>query len=157
AVLLPLNESDVERAVEQLVGEQRAEAIAVCLLWAFRNPRHEHHVRDIVRRLAPQVHVAISSDVAPVPGEYERSSATVIDAYVGKVAQNYLVELSHLLRDHGYGGSMLVMQGYGGLVPIREAALRPVGMIECGPAAGLVGAQYLASILRNENVIAADM
>jgi N-methylhydantoinase A len=157
AVLLPLDEGDVERAVQKLVGEEQVEAIAVCLLWAFRNSRHECRVRDIIGHMASQVHVAISSDVAPVPGEYERTSATVIDAYVGRVTQNYLDELSQLLRAHGYRGSMLVMQGYGGLVPIREAASRPVGMIECGPAAGLVGAQYLASILGDENVIAADM
>jgi N-methylhydantoinase A len=157
AVLLPLNEGDVERAVQKLVGQKQVEAIAVCFLWAFRNPRHESRVRDIIGRMAPQIHVAISSDVAPVPGEYERTSATVIDAYVGRVTQSYLDELSQLLRANGYRGSMLVMQGYGGLVPIREATSRPVGMIECGPAAGLVGAQHLAGILGDENVIAADM
>ena len=107
--------------------------------------------------LAPQVHVSISSEVAPAPGEYERTSATVIDAYVGRVTQAYLAELTQLLGDSGYGDPVLVMQGYGGLVPIAEAAARPVGMIECGPAAGVVGAHHLAGILGDNNVIAADM
>ncbi len=157
AILWPLHERDVEDAVERLVGKEQVEAISVCLLWSFRNSEHEQQVRNIVHRLAPHVHVAISSEVAPVPGEYERTSATVIDAYVGRVTQAYLAELTQLLGDSGYGGPVLVMQGYGGLVPIAEAAARPVGMIECGPAAGIVGAQHLAGILGDKNVIAADM
>ena len=157
AIVQPLDERDVEAAVERLVGKEQVEAIGVCLLWSFRNAEHEQRIRNIVNRLAPQVHVAISSEVAAVPGEYERTSATVIDAYVGKVTQAYLAELTQLLGDSGYGGPVLVMQGYGGLVPIAEAAARPVGMIECGPAAGVVGAQHLAGILGDTNVIAADM
>jgi N-methylhydantoinase A len=157
AILQPLNERDVEVAVQHLVVREHCEAISVCLLWSFRNPVHEQRVREIVRRLVPQVHVAISAETAPVPGEYERTSATVIDAYVGWVTQAYLSELSELLRENGYGGPVLVMQGYGGLVPIAEAAARPVGMIESGPAAGVVGAQFLASLLGDTNVIAADM
>ncbi len=157
AILQPLDEHDVEAAVERLVGREQVEAIGVCLLWSFRNPAHEQRIREIVRGLAPQVHLAISSDVAPAPGEYERTSATVIDAYVGRVTQAYLAELTQLLGENGYSGPVLVMQGYGGLVPIAEAAARPVGMIECGPAAGVVGAQFLAGILGDTNVIAADM
>jgi N-methylhydantoinase A len=157
AVLEALDIGDVEAAVERLVGREQVEAIAVCLLWSFRNPAHERRVRDVIRRLAPHIHVAISSEVAPVPGEYERTSASVIDAYVGRVTKSYLAELTDLLAGAGYAGPLLVMQGYGGLVPITEAAARPVGMIECGPAAGIVGAQYLAQVLGDKNVIAADM
>jgi N-methylhydantoinase A len=157
AVLEALDIRDVEAAVDRLVGREQVEAIAVCLLWSFRNPSHERQVREIIRRLAPDVHVAISSEVAAVPGEYERTSASVIDAYVGRVTKSYLTELTDLLAAAGYGGAVLVMQGYGGLVPIAEAAARPVGMIECGPAAGVVGAQHLAAALGDKNVIAADM
>src|SRR5262245_55260015 len=89
-VLELLNEADVEAAVRRLAEEQQVDALSVCLLWAFRNPVHEQRIREIIRQMAPNVHIAISSDVAPVPGEYERSSATVIDAYVGKVTQEYL-------------------------------------------------------------------
>lgn len=157
AVLEPLNEKDVEDAVATLVGEQQVEAISVCLLWAFRNAAHEQRIREIISSLAPNVHIAISSEVAPVPGEYERSSATVIDAYVGKVTQDYLSELTEFLGQNGYHGALLVMQGYGGLVPVVEAASRPIGMLECGPAAGVVGALFLADILGDRNTIAADM
>jgi N-methylhydantoinase A len=157
AVVQPLDEQDVERAVDRLVRAEKVDAIAVCLLWSVRNPQHEHKVRDIVRQRAPHVHVAISSDVASTPGEYERTSATVIDAYVGPVTQAYLAELTQLLEANSYRDPVLVMQGYGGLVPIAEAAARPLRMLECGPAAGMVGAQYLAAALGDRNVIAADM
>jgi N-methylhydantoinase A len=157
AIVAPLDEADAATAVERLVGREQVEAIGVCLLWSFRNPAHELRIREIVHALAPSVHVSISADVAPVPGEYERTSATVIDAYVGRVTRSYLDELTELLGKEGYGGPLLVMQGYGGLVPVAEAAARPVGMIECGPAAGIVGAQFLAGLLGDANVIAADM
>jgi N-methylhydantoinase A len=157
AVLHPLDEPDVERAIDKLVQTEKVDAIGVCLLWSIRNPQHERTVRDIIGRRAPHVHVAISSDVASTPGEYERTSATVIDAYVGPVTQAYLIELTKLLAANGYREPVLVMQGYGGLVPIAEAAARPLRMLECGPAAGMVGAQYLATVLGDRNVIAADM
>jgi N-methylhydantoinase A len=157
AVVQPLDEQDVVPAVDRLVRAEKVDAIAVCLLWSVRNPQHEHKVRDIVRQRAPHVHVAISSDVASTPGEYERTSATVIDAYVGPVTQAYLAELTQLLEANSYRDPVLVMQGYGGLVPIAEAAARPLRMLECGPAAGMVGAQYLAAALGDRNVIAADM
>lgn len=157
AVLCPLNEKDVERAVDRLVRDEEVAAIGVCFLWSFRNPQHERKVRDIIGQRAPHAHVALSSDVASTMGEYERTSATVIDAYVGPVTQSYLKQLTQLLEASSYRNPVLVMQGYGGLVSIAEAAARPIRMLECGPAAGMVGAQYLASVLGDRNVIAADM
>jgi N-methylhydantoinase A len=156
-IVLNLDRESVEAAVRLLVEEQSVEAIAVCLLWSFRNPAHEQQVREIVRRIAPKVHVSISCEVAPVAGEYERTSTTVINAYVGIVTGNYLDDLSSLLMSNGYRGSLVVMQGYGGLVPVKEAMLKPVGMIECGPAAGVISAQFLSRSLGESNVIAADM
>jgi N-methylhydantoinase A len=156
-VVLDLDEKSVEKAVRQLVDGQDVEAIAVCLLWSFRNPRHEVRVREIIQRLAPGVHVSISCEIAPVAGEYERSSTTVINAYAGRVTKNYLDDLSKLLTRNGYHGSLVVMQGYGGLIHVDEAALKPVGMIECGPAAGVISAQFMGRALDAPNVIAADM
>lgn len=155
-VLEPLDESSVAEAVARLI-EQGVSAIAVCLLWSFRNPAHERRVREIIARLAPSAEVSISCEVAPVPGEYERSSTTVINAYAAQVTRAYLDQLGSLLRAGGYLGPLLVMQGYGGLVPVGEAAQRPVGMIECGPAAGMTGARHIGGVLGQSNIIAADM
>jgi N-methylhydantoinase A len=157
AVVLTLNEDDVARVTHRLVHEHKVEAIAVCLLWSFRNPTHEQLVRDIIYRIAPRIHVSLSSEVAPILGEYERTSTTVINAYAGSVTKAYLNDLARLLSADGYGGPLLVMQGYGGLVPVDVAAARPVGMIESGPAAGMVGSQFFSQLLGEPNVIAADM
>jgi N-methylhydantoinase A len=155
-VLEPLDEEAVERAVADLLA-RGVQAFAVCLLWSFRHPAHEQRVREIVRRVAPGCEVSISCEVAPVPGEYERTSTTVINAYCSGVTRAYLEQLGALLSGAGYGGELLVMQGYGGLLPVDEAAQRPVGMIECGPAAGMIGARFLGEVLEDGNIIAADM
>jgi N-methylhydantoinase A len=155
-ILEALDESSVEDAVKELLAEG-VQAFAVCLLWSFRNPAHELRIREIVQRIAPGAEVSISCEIAPVPGEYERTSTTVINAYCVGVTRSYLEQLDRLLTEAGYGGELLVMQGYGGLLPMAEAARRPVGMIECGPAAGMIGARFLGDVLADSNIIAADM
>jgi N-methylhydantoinase A len=156
-VVTPLDTAAVERAVRHLVGERQVEAIAVSFLWSFFNPAHEQAVREIIRRVAPDTYVTLSSDIAPVPGEYERTSTTVINAYAGRITRDYLTSLEHLLQQAGYRGQTMVMQGYGGLLPVEEAADRAVGMIESGPAAGVIGARYLGDLMGERNIIAADM
>ena len=146
-----------ERAVRFLVGEKKVEAIAVSFLWSFFNPSHERAVRDLIGKIAPQTYVTLSSDIAPVPGEYERTSTTVINAYAGRITRDYLNALEQLLGENGYRGQTMVMQGYGGLLPAGEAAERAVGMIECGPAAGVIGAKFLGDLMGDKDIIAADM
>jgi N-methylhydantoinase A len=156
AVLEPLDEADAAAAIASLL-EQGVSAIAVCLLWSFRNPAHERRIRELVKREAPGVQVSISSEIAPVPGEYERTSTTVINAYAAQIARDYLEELDALLKREGFDGPLLVMQGYGGLVPVGEALERPVGMIECGPAGGMIASRYWGKLLEHDSIIAADM
>ena len=92
-----------------------------------------------------------------MPGEYERASTTVINAYAGQIASEYITSLQALLRGRGYDGPLLVMQGYGGLLPAEEAAARAVGMLECGPAAGVIGSRHLGRLMEDEDIIACDM
>ncbi len=157
AVLKELDVPAVEAAVSHLVESKGVDAIAVCFLWSFYNTAHEHAVREIVGRLAPDAYVTLSSDIAPVPGEYERTSTTVINAYAGRISRDYLTDLGELLAAEGYKGPLLVMQGYGGLLPAVEAADRAVGMIESGPAAGVIGSQFLGDQMGDRDIIAADM
>jgi len=157
AVLRALDIEATEKAVRHLVEDKGAEALAVCFLWSFYNPAHEQAVRDVIERVAPGTYVSLSSDIAPVPGEYERTSTTVINAYAGNIAADYLNNLQELITAEGYSGPLLVMQGYGGLLPAKEAANRAVGMIECGPAAGVIGSRYLGQMMDDGDVIAADM
>src|SRR5690606_21333514 len=120
-------------------------------------PSHERKLREIIERVAPHVYVSLSSDIAPVPGEYERTSTTVINAYAGRVTRDYLTNLQELLHGVGYRAPIMVMQGYGGLLPSDEAAVRAVGLVECGPAAGVIGAKFLGDLMGDRDVIAADM
>ena len=156
-VLRALDVEATEKAVRQLVEDKGVKALAVCFLWSFYNPSHEQAVRDVIERVAPGTYVSLSSDIAPVPGEYERTSTTVINAYAGNIAADYLNNLQELITAEGYSGPLLVMQGYGGLLPAKEAASRAVGLIECGPAAGVIGSRYLGQMMDDADVIAADM
>ena len=112
---------------------------------------------ELIREVAPGIYVTLSSEIAPVPGEYERASTTVINAYAGRIASDYITSLQALLRGRGYDGPLLVMQGYGGLLPAEEAAERAVGMLECGPAAGVIGSRHLGRLMEDEDIIACDM
>ena len=156
-VIEELDEAGVEQAVSELLDEHRVESVAVALLWSFANPVHEQRIRSIIRAHDPDVHVSVSSEVAPVPGEYERTSTTVINAYAGQVVSNYINNLQELLGEFNYRGPVLVMQGYGGLLPAEQAAGRAVNMVECGPVAGVIGSKFLGDGMGDSNIIAADM
>jgi len=156
SVLLELDEKATERALRYLL-EQGVGAVAVCLLWSFYNDRHEKRIAEILKQINPDIYTSLSCEVAPVLGEYERTSTTVINAYAGRVAHDYLTRLQQELDEAGYRGPVLVMQGYGGLLPAAEAADFCVGLIEGGPAAGVIGSKYLGELMGDFDIIAADM
>ena len=151
-----LDPADAERAVDALLAE-RVEAIAVCLLHSFSNPAHELAIRDIVQRRAPDVPVCISYEVLPEIKEYERTSTTVINAYVTPVVSTYLRALRERLDRAGVRASLLLMQSNGGLTTDAAAARRPVDIIESGPAGGVVGAQALARKQGPPKIVTFDM
>lgn len=157
AEITPLDEAAVRAAVQDLVRNQGVDAIAVSYLWGFANAAHESRTKALVNEIAPDVYVCTGSDIAPGPGEYERTSTTVINAYAGRVVRDYVTNLGALLKQNGYDGTLLVMQGYGGLLPGPEAAERAVGMLECGPVAGVIGSKLLGEVMGDRNIIAADM
>lgn len=154
--VLVADEADVAAAVEELVAAG-VEAIGVCLLWSFAAPEAESLVEVVARRSHARLFVTSSHRVAPVMGEYERTSTTALNARLGPVVAAYLRRLRVGLEEHGFAGRLLVMQAYGGLLPMMEAAARPIGMIESGPVAGLLGSKAVADSLDIRDVIAADM
>lgn len=156
ATLAAADDAEIAEAVEALLA-RGAEAIGVCLLWAFRNPANEEAVGRVVRRLRPGMFLTLSHEIAPIVGEYERMSTVAMNARLGPRVARYLETLRDGLRAAGFGGSLLVMQAYGGLVPFETAATRPVGMIESGPVSGLVGSRALGETMGFRNIIAADM
>ena len=132
------------------------EAVAVCLLFAFRDASHERAVAEELRRRLPRARVVASHEVAPEFREYERASTTAIDAYLGPVVSQYL----QALRTAAGGAGLpepLVMGSSGGVVSVDEAAAHPALALVSGPAAGVVGAARLARLAGIENAISLDM
>src|SRR6476469_2890864 len=133
-----------------------ADAIAVCLLFAFRDASHERAVAAELRRRHPGVHVVASHEVAPEFREYERASTTAADAYLGPVTARYLRALAAGAREAGLP-EPLVMLSSGGVASVLEAAAHPATILVSGPAGGVVGAGLLARRAGFDNAIAFDM
>jgi N-methylhydantoinase A len=152
----PLDEASVEHAARFLV-EQGVEAIAVCLLHSYLSPVHEQRVKEIVARVAPDVILCISAEVLPVINEYERTSTTVINAYVRPIVERYLNRLIAEVKRGGIDAPLLLMQSNGGLTTARAAAVTPMHIIESGPAAGVVGVQALCRLVGIDKAISFDM
>ncbi len=150
------DDAQIEQATRQLLDEG-VEAVGVSMLWSFVNSTTERQIAEVVRRVRPDLFLTLSHEIAPVVGEYERTSTVALNAGLGPVVGRYLENLRRRLEEAGFGGTLLVAQAYGGLLPFDEAAERPVGMIESGPVSGLVGSQSLGELIGFRNIIAADM
>jgi N-methylhydantoinase A len=137
------------------LGED-VEAVAVCLLFAFRDASHERVVAAELRRRLPGRRVVASHEVAPEFREYERASTTAIDAYLGPVVSGYLEALRTACGEAGLR-EPLVMGSSGGVVSLEEAAAHPARALVSGPAAGVVGAARIARLAGVENAISLDM
>lgn len=151
-----LDPRSVARAVATL-GRAKVEAIAVCYLHAWRDPRHERLTRAALGRALPGVYVTLSSDVLPQIKEYERVCTTVVNAYVGPILADYLARLGRRLNEAGYRGPVLVMQSHGGVAPIAEAARLAAGAVLSGPAGGVAASRYCARLLGVGDLIPFDM
>ncbi|MBI4478312.1 MAG: hydantoinase/oxoprolinase family protein, partial [Acidobacteria bacterium] len=151
-----LDPADAERAVDALLAE-KVDAIAVCLLHSFTNPVHELMIGDIIRRKAPGLACSISCEVLPEIKEYERTSTTVVNAYVMPIVAHYLRALRMGLDVKGVRARLLLMQSNGGLTTDTAAAKRPMNIIESGPAGGVIGAQALAHAKHLPKIITFDM
>src|ERR1700682_4382733 len=151
-----LDPKDAERAVDVLLAE-KVEAIAVCLLNSFANPRHELMIKEILTRKAPNLKMSVSYEVLPEIKEYERTSTTVINAYVMPIVASYLAAMRKGLDAAGIPARLLLMQSNGGLTTNTAAIERPMNIVESGPAGGVVGAQALARVMQLDKIIIFDM
>jgi N-methylhydantoinase A len=133
-----------------------AEAVAVCLLFSFRDPSHEVSVAEVVRRRLPGAHVVASHEVSPEFREFERASTTAVDAYLGPVLSRYLGSLVERCAEAGLA-EPLVMRSSGGVATVAEGAAHPAWVLISGPAAGAVGAARVARAAGIENAISLDM
>ncbi|MEM3944175.1 MAG: hydantoinase/oxoprolinase family protein [Thermofilaceae archaeon] len=152
-VLKPLNQAEVEELGLKL-RELGVESAAVCLLHSYLRPEHEELAGRILSKHVR--YVSLSHRVAPEPREYERASTTLVNAVLQPLVSRYLTSLAGELEGIGVRG-LYLMSSSGGLVDSREAAERPVQIIESGPAAGAVAAAELARMLGLGRVISFDM
>lgn len=155
-VVVSLNEDQAREVVRDILA-QGVRAIAVSLLWSFRNPVHERRLRDIILEEDPSIFVALSSEVSPRIREFARNSTTIMSTQIGPGLALYLSELEGKLKDRGLTGSLLVMQSSGGAIAAGEAAASAITTIGGVLTGGVVGCVHLANQLGHKNVIATDV
>lgn len=132
-------------------------SVGICFLHSYRNPANERIVGAALQRLLPSLYISLSSDVAPQIREYLRASTTSANAYAVPITRPYLSELEKRLKREAYPSKALIMISSGGVVGPETAGRLPVRMVESGPAAGALGATYIARELGEPNLLAFDM
>ena len=156
SVLRPLDPAQARAAVAQL-GALGVEAIAICLLHAYRNPGHERELAGLCADLLPGVPVSCSSDVVPEIREYERTSTTSANVYVMPMMSRYLDDLERKLQELGIPGRLYVMMSAGGIATPETAKRVPIRLVESGPAAGALAAARMARQVGEERLLSFDM
>src|SRR5690349_18208752 len=155
-VVVPLNEAEAEAAIRRLV-EAGVEAIGVCFLWSFKRAEHELRVKEMIRAIAPGLFVSCSVEIAPKWGEYERVTATALNAYIGPVMARYLGSLDRELKAAGYARPLQITQCGGGSISVAEAMHSPLLTLDSGPVSGVTGSVQLGRAMGCPNVITTDM
>jgi len=156
SIVAPLNESDVVAAGERLV-DAGIEAVAVCLINSYRNPLHERRIEDILRARFPQLLLTASHTVLPERKEYERTSTTVVNAYLLAAMRSYLHNLAAGLRAIGIEAPVRVITSNGGMLGADTACQKPVFVVASGPAGGVIGAARLGAARGERDLVAFDM
>jgi N-methylhydantoinase A len=155
-VLKPLDEQSADATIGALKAAG-VESVAVCLLHAYANPVHERRLGELLRQRFAGAYVSLSHEILREFREYERTSTTVLNSYVGPLVSRYLVSLEKLLGEGGFKGTFRVMQSNGGLMSAETAKKMPVTMMESGPVAGVIAAASLGESLDCRHIISFDM
>jgi N-methylhydantoinase A len=153
--VVPLDPASVRRALDRML-DFGVESIAVCLLHSYRNPEHEHLCRDIIAKHAPHLFVTLSSELAPIAGEYERASTAVINAYVAPRVVPYLRGLELQLGELGLR-KLLIVQSNGGVASVAQIVRRPVAMLLSGPAAAAGALIHYQHEAENRHLISLEV
>lgn len=155
-VLTPLDESATRKVIIQL-KQQNVQGIAICFLHAYVNPAHERRAAELAAEIYPEAHISISSDIVREWREFERTSTTVLNAYVKPKMATYLSALRNGLSERHYQGTLNIMQSSGGMTSGQAAQNVPIRTLESGPAGGVIGAAALGTKLGFPNLVAADV
>jgi N-methylhydantoinase A len=152
-----IREKEVAAITRRLV-KSGIQSIAISFLHSYANPDHEKSAKKVISKNAKRgIEVSISSEILPEWREYERTSATVINAYTQPRTSKYMHTIEDVLRKKGFSSRLFIMQSSGGLTTVDNASRYPVRIIESGPAAGALAAAYLGKLTGAENSISFDM
>jgi N-methylhydantoinase A len=152
----PIDEAEV-RELARMIRASGAQAVALSLLFSYVRTDHEDRVSEILAEELPGIPVSVSSDVAPIWREYERSSTTIADAYLRPLFGGYVASLDHALREAGMKGEWTLMKSNGGAMLSGAAAESPIQTVMSGPAGGMIAAEHVARALGELNVLTLDM
>lgn len=155
-IIQPLDVDEVISVIDKLVA-YGVESVGVCLFNSPLNPVHEQKIGQLLRERAPQLYISLSSEIVCMLKETERSSEVAMNAYVMPIVVRYMKSLVSDLASIGVKKSIYIMQSSGGMTTPEASMDRPIEIIECGPAAGVVGCHYLAGKLGIDNIITFDM
>ena len=155
-VLKSLDEISAVETIGALKAKD-VESVAVCLLHSYANAEHERRVGELLRRHFPEAYVSLSHEILREFREYERTSTTVLNSYVGPLVSRYLISLEKMLSAAGFCGTFRVMQSNGGVMSAETAKKMPVTMMESGPVAGVIAAARLGEALGCRQIISFDM
>lgn len=155
-VEIALDQASLDAAISRL-KQDGVEAVAICYLHAYKDPKHERASAEAVKAAMPEAYVTISADVLPQIKEYERVSTTAVNAYVGPAVGRYLSNLENRLSEAGYEGPVLIILSHGGVAPVQDTIRLAAGTVLSGPAGGVAGARRSAELLNAPNLIPFDM
>lgn len=155
-ILTPPDPESVATVVDTL-REANVEAVAIAFLHAYRNPANERAVADAIRAALPGVAISLSSDIAPIAGEYERTSTTAADAFTKPLVRSYVGELERAIGESGIPAALYLMLSSGEIASARTAMARPIRLLESGPAAGAIAAAYIGRLAGHDDVLSLDM
>jgi len=155
--IVPLNRADVMEAIRRLIEDDKVEAIAVSLIHAWANPRHEEEIRALSAEADPRrkVYWSFGSSLSQVAGEYARANTAILNSYLGPTVERYLKGLETKLQSGGLKGPLLIMQGNGGVA--HREHVSAIANLQSGPAGGMIASAYVAGVLKHKNVITTDM
>lgn len=156
AVVKPLQEQALINSLEAL-RDEGIEALAICFLFSFKNPDHEQRAAQLASKILPDCFISISSDIYPQYREYERTSTTVVNSYLGPKVSTYLQRMSDALVNIGVQVPLHMMQSNGGIISWTEATRMPCRIVESGPAAGVIAAAHIGKSIGRGNIISFDM
>ncbi|XEN35245.1 N-methylhydantoinase A (plasmid) [Ensifer sp. WSM1721] len=155
-VRIPFNPDSVAAAA-RVFAEEGVEAVAICLLHSYANPAHESAAKAELKRHLPDIWVTASSDIAPTIGEYERTSTTVVNAYVSRRVVPYLESLAWRLAALGLPRKLLMIQSNGGAISIDEIGHAPASLVLSGPAAGVGSLKFFGQDTGSDHLISIEV